>query len=178
MMRVMVGSRGYGSYAAAPLRHGRGKRHSWLRTAQLNAVGRAALLGACLVAAIVGVGAVGAIAVPRWWGAVLGVLPLGAVVLLDRRRWAAMETSFGWGGSEVDVVRIVSELADQGVTTRVRTTPTAEGWGEPEDGWGEPEEPQTGDRALKTASLRYRNRDAKVVAATLRAHGIHFPEFP
>ncbi len=170
-MWVMVGSRGYVSYAAGPWPRRRGKRHSWLRTAQLNAVGRAALLGACLVAATVGVGAAVAIAVPRWWGAVLGVLPLGAVVMLDRRRWAAMATSFGWGGSEVDVARIVSELAELGVITGVSTAPNAEGW-------GEPEQLQTGDRVPKTASLSYLNRDRRVVAETLRAHGIHFPALP
>ena len=114
----MVGSRGYGDYEAAPLRPGR-RRHHWLRTAQLNAVGWAALLGVCLVAAAVGVAAAGLIAGPRGWGAILGVLPLGVVVLLDRRRWASMEASFGWGASEVDVARIASELADHGVITKI-----------------------------------------------------------
>ena len=99
MTALMVSSRGYGEYEGEPLRHPRIRRHYWLRTAQLNAVGWAALVGACLMAAAVGVAAAWAIDVPRWWGAVFGVLPLGAVFLLDRRRWAAMETSYGWGGS-------------------------------------------------------------------------------
>ncbi|OFE15168.1 hypothetical protein BA895_22860 [Humibacillus sp. DSM 29435] len=141
-------------------------------------VGWSALLGACLVAAAVGVGAAGAIARPRGWGAVLGVFPLGAVVMLDRRRWAAMETGFGWGGSEVEVARLVSELAELGVITRVDTASNAEGWGQPGDGWGEPELLPTGDRDIQTASLRYRNRDRGVVARTLRSHGIHFPDLP
>ena len=175
---VMVRSRGYGSYTAGPWLRRRGKRHSFLRTAQLNAVGWAALFGACLVAAAAGVGAAVAIAVPRWWGAVLGVLPLAAVVMLDRRRWAAMQTSFGWGGSEVDVARIVSELAELGIITSVRTEPNAEGWGEPADRWGELELLPTGDRVIKTASLRYRNRDRGVVERTLRTHGIYLPDLP
>ncbi len=174
----MVRSRGSLSYAAGPWPHRLGRRRSWLRTAQLNAVGWSALLGACLVAAAVGVGAAGAIAGPRWWGAVLGILPLGAVVMLDRSQWAAMETGYGWGGSEVEVARIVSELAELGVITRADTAPNAEGWGEPADGWGDPEQPRTGDRVIKTASLSYLNRDRGVVARTLRAHGIRFPNLP
>ncbi len=177
-MGVMVGSRGYGDYEAAPMRQGRRRHHHWLRTARLNAVGWAALLGACLVAAAVGVAAAGFIAIPRGWGAVLGMLPLGALVLLDRRRWAAMEAHFGWGASEADVARIASELANQGVLTTIHTAATADAWGEPGDGWGRPNEPLTSDETVTTASLSYRNRDAQAVAATLRAHGIPFPEFP
>lgn len=89
-----------------------------------------------------------------------------------------METNFGWGGSEADVAHIAEELANQGITTQVHTEPPTEAWPEPAYGWGGPEEPQAGGPALKTASLSYRNRDAKTVTATLRAHGIRFPEFP
>ena len=160
-----------------PLRHGRGTRHHWLRTAQLNAVGWAALIGLCLVAAAAGVATAWAIGVPRWSGVSLGVPPLGGVVPLDRRRWAAaMDTSVGWGGSEADVARIASEPAKRGVTTRVRTEPPTEGWPEPAYGRGGREDPQGGP-ALPTASLSYRDRDATAAGATLRAHGIRFPEF-
>ena len=128
-----------------PLRHGRGTRHHWLRTAQLNAVGWAALIGLCLVAAAAGVATAWAIGVPRWSGVSLGVLPLGGVVPLDRRRWAAaMDTSVGWGGSEADVAGIASEPAKRGVTTRVRTEPPTEGWPEPAYGRGGREDPQGG----------------------------------
>lgn len=177
-MLLMVASRGNGEYEAAPLRHGRASRHYWLRTARLNAVGWAALLGLCLAAAAVGVATARAIAVPSWCGASLGVLPLGAVVLLDRRRWAAMETSFGWGGSEADVAHIASELANQGVTAQVHTEPPMQVWPEPAYGWDGPEESPADGPALQAASLSYRNRDAKTVEATLRAHGISFPESP
>ena len=54
-------------------------------------------------------------------GASLAVVPLGAVLLLDRRRWAAIETNFGWGGSEFEVAQIAVELSDQGVVTQVHT---------------------------------------------------------
>ncbi len=100
-----------------------------------------------------------------------------ALALLDRRQWAAIETGFGWGSSEEDVARMTSELVDQGVNTTVRTAPTAKGWDEPADRWGERKEAEASDRALKTASLRYRNPDRRTVEATLRAHGIHLPEF-
>jgi hypothetical protein len=163
--------------AAAPLRRGRVKRHYWLRTAKLNAVGWAALLGGCFVAAAVGVAAAWAIAVPLWWGAVLGVIPLVAVFLLDRRRWAAMETGFGWGGSVPEVTRIASELAALGVVVQVRPEPPTERWHEPPYEGGVREEVHM-DPALQTASLSYRNRDTKTVASTLRAHDLPFPEFP
>jgi hypothetical protein len=99
-------------------------------------------------------------------------------LLLDRRRWAAMETNFGWGGSEFEVAHIAAELADQGVLTQVHTEPPVEGWPEPAYGRGGSEVPHVGGSALSTASLSYRNRDARLVAATLRAHGLPFPDIP
>jgi hypothetical protein len=117
-------------------------------------------------------------AVPNWWGASLAVLPLGAVVLLDRRRWAAMETSFGWGGPETEVAHIAAELSDHGVMTQVHPEAPAKGWPEPAYGRGGPAETRAGGPALRTASLSYRNRDAKAVAGTLRAHGLPFPDIP
>lgn len=178
MMSLMVASRSYGDYEPPPPRHRHDRRHYWLRTAQLNAVGWAALLGLCLAAAAVGVATARAIAVPTWWGASLALVPLGAVLLLDRRRWAGMETSFGWGGSESEVAHIAAELADQGVVTQVHTEPPVEGWPEPAYGRGGSEGPQVGGSALSTASVSYRNRDAKAVAATLRAHGLPIPDTP
>jgi hypothetical protein len=89
-----------------------------------------------------------------------------------------METDLGWGGSAAEVADIATELANQGVITHVHTEPPTDGWPEPAYGRGGPEDPQAGDPALNTASLSYRNRDAKAVAATLDAHGIRFPRFP
>lgn len=177
-MSLMVATRGYGEYEPAPLRHRRDRRHYWLRTARLNSVGWTALLGLCLAAAAVGVAAARAMAVPNWWGASLAALPLGAVMLVDRRRWAGMEISFGWGGSEAEVAHIAGELSDQGVIAQVHTEAPAEGWPEPASGRGGPEEPQAGGPALSTASLSYRSRDAKAVAAILRAHGLPFRDIP
>ena len=89
-----------------------------------------------------------------------------------------METSFGWGGSESEVAHIAVELADQGVVTQVHSEPPVEGWPEPPPRRGGSEEPEMGGSAVSTASLSYRNRDAKAVAATLRAHGLPFPDIP
>ena len=175
-MLLMAAPRRHGEYAAAPLRPGRIRRHHWLRTARLNAVGWTALLGLCLVAAAVGVAIAWAVAVPSWWGAALAVLPLGAVVLLDRRRWAAMETSFGWGGSVAEVADIAAQLANQGVTTQVHAEPPTGGWHEPAYDRRGPEWPPAGGLPLTTASLGYRNRDAKTVAGTLRANGLPVPD--
>lgn len=177
-MLLMRASRGYGEYEAAPPPHRGDRHHYWLRTARLNAVGWTALLGLCLAAAAVGVATAGAMAAPNWWGASLAVLPLGVVMLLDRRRWAAMETGFWWGGSETEVAHIAAELSDHGVITQVHPEPPAEGWPEPAYGRGDPEGAPTGGPALRTASLIYHNRDAKAVAAMLRAHGLPFPDIP
>lgn len=185
----MVRSRGYAEYSTAPLRRGRGFRRRWLRTAQLNLVGWAALLGVCGVATGIGVVAARAISLPGWIGAALGVvLLLGAVVLTDRRKWSAMETSFGWGGSVDEVARIAAELQAQGVTTAVTVYDSStydaiadeglpEAGGAPEgdsppEGGDRPEGLDLADSLPQMASLSYRNRDAKRVGAVLRAHGI------
>lgn len=168
----MVRSRGHAEYSVAPLRHGRGFRRPWLRTAQLNVVGWAALLGACVAAAGVGVVVARVLRLPGWSGAALAVVPLGAVALADRRRWAAMETSFGWGGSADDVARIASALEAQGIATGISADATAA------EEWGEPVGLGPGDPMTHTASLSYRNRDAKTVEAMLRAHGIEPPHAP
>ncbi len=80
-----------------------------------------------------------------------------------------METGFGWGGSVEDVAAIAAELETGGVHVRVRTDHSASVWGELEPARGaEPDAP--------TASLEYRNRDARVVEQKLREHGIRPPE--
>ena len=126
----MVRSRGYGQYLeSSRWRSGR-RRRPWLRTADLNVVGWAALLGLCLLAAVAGVVVSAALGLPRLGGAVCAAVPLIGVVIVDRRRWARMETSFGWGGSLADVVQIAAELEVRGINARVVTAETAQEWGE------------------------------------------------
>lgn len=168
----MARSRGHAEYSAAPLRPGRRPRRHWLRTARLNAVGWAALAGACVVAAALSVAAASALALPSWTGALCAVTPLGAVVLADRRRWAAMESGFGWGGSVDEVTTIVAELEVQGVACHVHVQQS------PPTGWDRPWEPPPGDGAVPEASLCYANRDSAAVRAVLRAHGVDLPEIP
>ena len=145
------------------------RRRSWLRTATLNAVGWSALLGLCLLTGVVGVVTAGALSLPRPLGAACAVIPLIGVVVADRRRWARMETGFGWGGSAVGVARIVAELESQGIRARVETSATASAWGE---------RAQFGSRepVVETAQLCYCNRDAGAVAELLRQHGIRPPD--
>lgn len=172
-MWLMARSRGDAEYSAAPLASGRRlRRRPWLRTAQLNAVGWAAQVGACIVAAAVGVAAARVVGLPSGAGAVLAVVPLGAVLLADRKRWAAMETGLGWGGSVDAVAAIAAELRAQGVVTHVDID------GPPPEGWDAPVSTRTGNGSVQTASLSYRNRDAAKVRATLRAHGIDLPDLP
>lgn len=128
-------------------------------------------MGACVVAAP-GIAAASALALPSWTGALCAVIPLGAVVLADRRRWARMETGFGWGGSVDEVTAIVAELEVQGVACHVHVQHS------PPTGWDLPWEPPPGYGAVPEVSLSYANRDTAAVRAILQAHGVDLPEIP
>ena len=146
----------------------RRRRRSWLRTARLNVVGWSALLGACLVAAALGLVSVTAL-VATLTRRRLRSDPGGRVVFADRRRWARMETGFGWGGSMEEVTRIADELEAEGVHVRVSPEAVGSAWDDRAD--------SPPDRAAgETAFLEYRNRDAEVVMRKLREHGVHPPD--
>ncbi len=142
----------------APLRAGR--RPRWrrhlLRTARLNAAGRAALVGGCAAAGGLG-WALGRLpAVPAGLSVpVGGLLPLLLVVGADRRRWRAMRTGYGWGGTPDQVAAVVADLAERGV--RATTELSADG---------------------TQGSLRYRNADARAVRVVLAEHGVVAPLRP
>lgn len=165
----MPRSRRTGEYA--PLRPGVHRRRPWLRTAQLNRVGWSALVGTCAVAGAVGLRLARGLDLAVWPGLALALafalLPVGGVVLADRRRWASMETGFGWGGSVAEVSRIAEELQARGVDARVRPDPDHE-----QPWWDRIDTPPD---AEPTASLAYTNRHAATVRAVLRAHGIDAP---
>jgi hypothetical protein len=167
----MPWSRSNAEYSASPLGAGpqRRRRH-WLRTAQLNIRGWSALLGACAAAGAAGVLLARALGLSGWLGLILALVPVGAAVVADRRRWAAMETSYGWSGSVAEVAQIAEELRGQGVDAEVRPDPLYEQpwWdriGSPSDA---PDEP--------TASLVHTNRHEATVRAVLRAHGVDLPD--
>lgn len=163
------GRRGFGEYA--PLRTGPPPRRPWLRTAQLNIRGWSALVGLCAVAAAVGLRLARGLDLSVWPGLALAgafaLIPVGGVVVADRRRWASMETSFGWSGSVAEVTRIAEELRSRGVDARVRVNPQYE-----QPWWDRIDTPPD---AEPTASLVYTNRHADKVRAVLRAHGIDPP---
>ncbi|GAA6525993.1 hypothetical protein IDVR_17890 [Intrasporangium sp. DVR] len=150
------------------MREGRSPRRPWLRTAQLNLAGWSALLGLCAAAGIAGVLLVRAIDLPGWWGSSLALLPVVIVLVADRRRWAAMETSFVWSASVADVARIADELRSRGVDTEVRPDPRYD-----QPWWDRIDSPVD---AEPTASLVYRNRHAATVRTVLRAHGVDVPQ--
>lgn len=162
----MPRSRRHGEYA--PLRPGQPDRRPWLRTAQLNTAGWSALLGVCAAAGGVGVLLARALGLPGSSGLALTVVPVGAVVLADRRRWADMETSFGWGGSVAEVSRVVEELRNRGVEAQVRPeTQYEKPW------WDRIDTPPDAEPA---ASLGYTNRHAATVRDVLRSHGLALPD--
>ena len=125
----MVRSRASAEYVEVSGWRARQPRRSWFRTARLDVVGWSALLGTCLVAAAAGVAVATALGRPRPYGAACAIVPLAAVVLADRRRWARMRSSVGWGGSVEDVARVVALLEDRGIHTRVVLDVVTNEWG-------------------------------------------------
>ena len=135
----------------APLRLGNPpRRRQILRTAKLNMVGGAVVLGSCLAAAGLGFAAGRLFGVPvavtAW---VCGLLPLALLATVDRRRWKSMIASHGWGGPAAEVSTVAVELLRRGVVTNVEMNDDDE-----------------------TASLWYRNADADVVSTVLTERGL------
>jgi hypothetical protein len=133
---------------SARLSPGRVRARPFLRTARLNAVGYSALVGACLVAAVVSALALRATGWPQ--GLRAGVGPLVVVLALlgaDRRKWARMETSFSFSDDARDLRSIADRLAAQNLPATVEV-----------DG--------------RVLVLRYRNGDAARVHAALDGLGI------
>ena len=158
-----------GGYAEPTRPPGWGARHrrrSWLRTAQLNVAGWSALLGSCLGAGLLGVAAAAALGLPPVSGAVLAVVPLVAIMAVDRRRWARLPTGYGWGGSVEEVGRVAALLEARGVHTRVVPDD------EPPSG-PDPAPPHAEVPTRATASLHYLNRDADAVRKALHDNDIH-----
>ncbi|MHB8188428.1 MAG: hypothetical protein ACYDDU_20630 [Dermatophilaceae bacterium] len=120
-----------------------------MRTAKLNMVGGAAVVGSCLIAA--GLGFAGGrflglpVAVTASAG---GLLPLALIAVVDRRRWGAMLAVYGWGGTAAEVSAVAADLVRRGVVANV----------EMDDD--------------ESASLWYRNGDADVVSTVLAEHGV------
>jgi len=120
------------------------------RTARLNIVGWAAVVGSCLAAAGLGFAAGRLFGLPIAVTASAGaLLPLALLVAADRRKWRAMLAGYGWGGTEAEVSAVAAELLRRGVVANVEI-------------WGEDE----------SVSLQYRNADAGVVATVLAELGI------
>ena len=120
------------------------------RTAKLNIVGSAAVVGSCITAAGLG------FAAGRFFGLPVavtasagGLLPLAFLVAADRRKWRSMLAAYGWGGTAAEVSAVATELLRRGVFANVEI-------------YGEEE----------SVSLQYRNGDAKVVETVLAEQGI------
>ena len=132
----------------APLARNRRRPPSFLRTAQLNAVGWTALVAVCALAALVAVVLLRATGWPLSVRAVLGASVVVLVlVVADRRKWARMQTGFSFTDDVVTMRAVADRLTAQGL-------------------------PVTLDEERGGPSLRYRNRDAKQVHAALADLGI------
>ena len=120
-----------------------------MRTAKLNMVGGAAVLGSCLAAAGMGFAAGRLLGLPvAVTASAGGLLPLALLTTVDRRRWKSMHASYGWGGSAAEVSAVAAELLRRGVIANVEVHDDDE-----------------------TASLWYRNADADVVSTVLTERG-------
>jgi hypothetical protein len=137
-----------------PQRYLSGRRRPappFLRTAQLNGVGFAALAGVCLAAGVVTALALRATGWPLASRAVIGpIVVLVGLVVADRHTWARMETSFSFTDDPAELRRVGNRLIAQGMPVRVH-----------EEQWG--------------PRLCYRNRDARRVHAALAELGIVTP---
>ena len=136
-----------------PLRSGKPRRRRRiLRTAKLNIVGVAAVVGSCLIAAGLGFAAGRFLGQPVAVTAIAGgLLPLALLVAVDRRRWRAMLAAYRWGGTADEVSAVAVELLHRGVVTNVEIQ-------------------LEGDD--ETASLWYRNADADALSTVLAEHGL------
>ena len=134
-----------------PLRSGKPpRRRGILRTAKLNMVGGAAVVGTCLATAGMGFVAGRFLGLPvAITASAGGVLPLVLLAGLDRRRWRAMLAGYGWGGTPAEVSAVAAELLLRGVVANV--------------------EVHDDDQST---SLWYRNADADVVLTVLAEHGV------
>ena len=134
-----------------PLRSGKPpRRRGILRTAKLNMVGGAAVVGTCLAAAGLGFAAGRLLGLPvAVTASAGGLLPLALLAGLDRRRWRAMLAGYGWGGTTAEVSAVAAELLRRGVVANVEVHDDDE-----------------------STSLWYRNADADVVSTVLAEHGV------
>ena len=135
----------------APLRPGNPpRRRRILRTAKLNTVGGAVVVGSCLAAAGLGFAAGRLLGLPiAVTASAGGLLPLALLAAADRRRWKSMLASYGWGGTAAEVSAVAVELLRRGVVANVEI-----------------------DDDDETASLWYRNADADVVSTVLIERGL------
>jgi len=137
----------------APLRSGKPRRRRRiLRTAKLNMVGGAAVVGSCLISAGLGFAAGRFLGLPvAVTASAGGLLPIAVLAAVDRRRWRAMFSAYGWGGTAAEVSEVAVELRHRGVLANVET--------------------QDDDDHHESAFLWYRNADAVVVSTVLAEHG-------
>lgn len=127
-------------------------RRRFLRTAQLNAVGFSALGGACLAAAAACAPALRSTDWPLAVRAAAGpVLVVTGLVVLDRRKWAGMETGFSFTDDPVIMRAVADQLTARGLPVSLE------------------------ERAPGGPVLRYAHRHARRVHAALADLGISAP---
>ncbi len=129
-----------------------GRRGTLLRTATLNLVGWAAVVGLCGAGAGTGLATAQLTGISPWIaGPVGGAVAFAALIAADRRRWAGMPTSYGWTQDLADTQRMADLLTDAGIAVSVEV-----------DEFDQP-------------GLRYINRDRPRVARTFRTAGLRPP---
>ncbi len=127
-------------------------RRELVRTAQLNAVGWAAVAGLCAIGAATGLAATRLTGTPPWITAPIGgAAALATVIAADRRRWATMPTAHTWTDSLVEVEQIAATLNRAGIEATAEID------------------------ELERPALHYLNRDHRQVARAFRDAGLPPP---
>ncbi len=129
-----------------------GDRRAPFRTAQLNAVGWAAVVGLCATGAATGLAAARLADASSWITVPAGAATAFAAALAaDRRRWARMRTSYSWTDDPTEVRHVAGLLQRAGVDASADT-----------DELGRP-------------TLHYLNRDHRRVTRSFRDAGLPPP---
>jgi hypothetical protein len=130
-----------------------GRRPELFRIATLNAVGWAAVAGLCVAGAATGLAVARLTEVPAGITVPAGAAAAFAAVLVaDRRRWAAGHVSYSWTDNLAEVQQMAETLRNAGVDASADT-----------DDYDRPR-------------LNYVNRDHPRVTRAFRAAGLPAPE--
>jgi hypothetical protein len=127
-------------------------RRGLFRTAQLNAAGWSAVVGLCAAGAGAGLVAARFTRAATWITMPAGgAFAMAGLIAADRRKWAAMPSTYAWTDNLDDVLQIADMLTRAGIAVSVEI-----------DEFDQP-------------MLRFLNRDRRRIRGVFRSAGLSFP---